>query len=38
LIASAYTTNLKVLDLQDSLIADKTRAALKERFGKAVVL
>jgi uncharacterized protein (TIGR02996 family) len=38
LIASKYLTSLKRLDLQDSLIADKTKAALKERFGKVVVL
>ena len=36
LIASPYVTKLKRLDLSDSLIAAKTKKALKERFGKVV--
>jgi hypothetical protein len=38
LMASPYLTKIKQLDLQDSLIADKTKKALKERFGRKVIL
>ena len=38
LIASPHLRNLKRLELSDSLIADKTKQALRERFGKVVQL
>lgn len=36
LIASPYLTSLKRLDLSDSLIATKTKQALRDRFGEIV--